>query len=100
MPHPELVEAHVVDQARQVKRRTPASAGARRPAPPARKRLSDDAAEKLLGCAMMDSNNFEENVGVGEREAVLSGVVRRRHFGLAHGVGARRRGRRPAQGGR
>ena len=36
----------------------------------------------------MDSNNFEENVGVGEREArVLSGVVRRRHFGLAHGVG-------------
>ena len=42
---------------------------------------------------MMDSNNFEENVGVGEREArVLSGVVDG-GAGLAHGLGeARRRG--------
>jgi len=36
----------------------------------------------------MDSNNFPDNVGVGEREArVASSLVYRRHFGLAHGVG-------------
>jgi len=37
---------------------------------------------------MMDSNNFEGNVGVGEREArVYSPLVARRHYGLAHGIG-------------
>ena len=37
---------------------------------------------------MMDSNNFSGNVGVGEREGrVASEVVRRRHFGLSHGMG-------------
>jgi hypothetical protein len=37
---------------------------------------------------MMDSNNFENNVGVGEREArVFSPLVARRHFRLAHGIG-------------
>jgi len=37
---------------------------------------------------MMDSNNFLDNVGVGEREArIASRLVRRRHYGLAHGVG-------------
>jgi O-phospho-L-seryl-tRNASec:L-selenocysteinyl-tRNA synthase len=85
-----LVDAHVVDQARQVEKTN------RRPVQELvdQRRLptkgwSDEAVEKLLrDCAAMDSNNFEENVGVGEREArVLSGVVRRRHFGLAHGVG-------------
>lgn len=36
----------------------------------------------------MDSNNFLDSVGVGEREARLaSGLVARRHYGLAHGVG-------------
>lgn len=36
----------------------------------------------------MDSNNFLNSVGVGEREArVASGLVARRHFGLAHGIG-------------
>lgn len=36
----------------------------------------------------MDSNNFLDNVGVGEREArVASTLVARRHYGLAHGVG-------------
>lgn len=36
----------------------------------------------------MDSNNFDANAGVGEREArVASASVARRHFGLAHGVG-------------
>lgn len=36
----------------------------------------------------MDSNNFLANVGVGEREArVASALVRRRHYGLAHGMG-------------
>ena len=38
--------------------------------------------------AMMDSNNFLDNAGVGEREArVYSGLVARRHWNLAHGIG-------------
>ncbi|EFA78295.1 O-phosphoseryl-tRNA selenium transferase [Heterostelium album PN500] len=38
--------------------------------------------------SMMDSNNFIENIGVGEREGRLySQIVARRHFGLAHGIG-------------
>lgn len=37
---------------------------------------------------MMDSNNFVDNIGVGEREArVACGLVARRHYGLAHGIG-------------
>lgn len=36
----------------------------------------------------MDSNNFPQNVGVGEREGrVACPLVRRRHYGLSHGVG-------------
>ena len=36
----------------------------------------------------MDSNNFVDNVGVGEREArVACPLVARRHYGLAHGIG-------------
>jgi O-phospho-L-seryl-tRNASec:L-selenocysteinyl-tRNA synthase len=36
----------------------------------------------------MDSNNFLDNVGVGEREArVASELVARRHYRLAHGIG-------------
>ncbi len=36
----------------------------------------------------MDSNNFVDNVGVGEREArVACELVARRHFRLAHGIG-------------
>jgi O-phospho-L-seryl-tRNASec:L-selenocysteinyl-tRNA synthase len=36
----------------------------------------------------MDSNNFVGSVGVGEREGrVASGLVARRHYGLAHGIG-------------
>ncbi len=38
--------------------------------------------------ALMDSNNFIDNVGVGEREArVASELVARRHYRLAHGIG-------------
>eukprot|EP01029_Cantina_marsupialis_P029563 TRINITY_DN781847_c0_g1_i1.p1 TRINITY_DN781847_c0_g1~~TRINITY_DN781847_c0_g1_i1.p1 ORF type:complete len:485 (-),score=113.30 TRINITY_DN781847_c0_g1_i1:154-1608(-) len=38
--------------------------------------------------AMMDSNNFVGNVGLGEREArVFSPIVSRRNFNLAHGIG-------------
>ena len=50
---------------------------------------SEDLIEELLGTlASMDSNNFVHNVGVGEREArVYSGIVARRHFRMAHGVG-------------
>lgn len=36
----------------------------------------------------MDSNNFLDNVGVGEREArVACPLVARRHYRLAHGIG-------------
>ncbi|PRP82443.1 O-phosphoseryl-tRNA(Sec) selenium transferase [Planoprotostelium fungivorum] len=42
----------------------------------------------LRDLSQMDSNNFIENVGVGDREArVYSSIVRDRHFGLAHGLG-------------
>lgn len=42
----------------------------------------------MQDAASMDSNNFLGNVGVGEREArVASGLVARRHFRLAHGMG-------------
>jgi O-phospho-L-seryl-tRNASec:L-selenocysteinyl-tRNA synthase len=38
--------------------------------------------------ALMDSNNFPENVGVGEREGrVYSHLVMERHFNLCHGIG-------------
>jgi O-phospho-L-seryl-tRNASec:L-selenocysteinyl-tRNA synthase len=38
--------------------------------------------------AMMDSNNYSGNVGVGEREGrVYSSLVSHRHFGLTHGIG-------------
>ena len=36
----------------------------------------------------MDSNNFQSNAGVGEREGrIACPLVRRRHFGFAHGIG-------------
>ena len=42
----------------------------------------------LKEIAAMDSNNFLDNVGVGEREArIASGLVARRHYGMAHGIG-------------
>lgn len=66
----------------------------------------DDTIEMFLrDLSAMDSNNFlglfsplylpssdhqkiTGNVGVGEREArIFSNIVRRRHFGLGHGVG-------------
>ena len=38
--------------------------------------------------AMMDSNNFSSNAGVGEREGrVFSSLVSRRHFHMSHGIG-------------
>ena len=50
----------------------------------------DDASiEHLLSeLALMDSNNFVDNVGVGEREArVSSSIVSSRHYRLCHGIG-------------
>lgn len=42
----------------------------------------------LMECSKMDSNNFEGNVGVGEREGRLfSSIVRRRNYSLSHGIG-------------
>ncbi|KAK2150264.1 hypothetical protein LSH36_415g02035 [Paralvinella palmiformis] len=49
----------------------------------------DQTIEILLSdLAAMDSNNFIDNCGVGEREARLaSQLVARRHYRLAHGIG-------------
>ncbi|CAL8069586.1 unnamed protein product [Calicophoron daubneyi] len=42
----------------------------------------------LLQLSSMDSNNWENSVGVGEREGrVLLDLVRRRHYRLTHGIG-------------
>ncbi len=42
----------------------------------------------LMECSKMDSNNFDGNVGVGEREGRLfSSLVRRRNYSLSHGIG-------------
>jgi O-phospho-L-seryl-tRNASec:L-selenocysteinyl-tRNA synthase len=42
----------------------------------------------LRRLAVMDSNNFVDNVGVGEREArTFSSLVRQRSYGMAHGIG-------------
>jgi O-phospho-L-seryl-tRNASec:L-selenocysteinyl-tRNA synthase len=36
----------------------------------------------------MDSNNFEDSCGLGEREGrTFSKLVSRRHYNLAHGIG-------------
>ena len=38
--------------------------------------------------ALMDSNNFLDNVGVGEREGrIFSNIVKQKYFSMAHGVG-------------
>lgn len=38
--------------------------------------------------SMMDTNNFIDNCGMGEREGrVYSELVKRRHFYFAHGIG-------------
>jgi len=38
--------------------------------------------------ALMDSNNFEGNCGVGEREGrIFSRMVSDKNYGLAHGIG-------------
>lgn len=48
----------------------------------------DDIKSLLDEMASFDTNNFEGNVGVGEREGrVICDMVRRRHFGLTHGIG-------------
>ena len=50
----------------------------------------DAASIELLlhEASLVDSNNFVDNVGVGEREArVACPLVARRHYGLAHGIG-------------
>lgn len=50
----------------------------------------DEATIELLlhNLALMDSNNFPANCGVGEREArIVSEIVARRHFRMGHGIG-------------
>ena len=50
----------------------------------------DDATIEMLlqDVSFMDSNNFLDNAGVGEREGrVACQLVARRHYNLAHGVG-------------
>ena len=50
---------------------------------------SDELIEHVLHhLALMDSNNYIGNVGVGEREGrVHSRLVKRRHYGMSHGIG-------------
>ncbi|CAL8385207.1 unnamed protein product [Arctogadus glacialis] len=50
---------------------------------------SESTVELFLNeLALMDSNNFLGNCGVGEREGrVASGLVARRHYRLIHGIG-------------
>jgi O-phospho-L-seryl-tRNASec:L-selenocysteinyl-tRNA synthase len=50
---------------------------------------NDQTIEYLLQqLSIMDSNNFLNNSGLGEREGrVFSPLVHRRHFGLSHGIG-------------
>ncbi|XP_074642114.1 O-phosphoseryl-tRNA(Sec) selenium transferase-like [Tubulanus polymorphus] len=49
----------------------------------------DETIEMLLqDLSLMDSNNFPNNCGAGEREArIVSQLVARRHFRLGHGIG-------------
>eukprot|EP01112_Ceratiomyxa_fruticulosa_P018536 TRINITY_DN5938_c0_g4_i1.p1 TRINITY_DN5938_c0_g4~~TRINITY_DN5938_c0_g4_i1.p1 ORF type:complete len:542 (+),score=105.76 TRINITY_DN5938_c0_g4_i1:162-1787(+) len=50
----------------------------------------DESSIELLlhELSLMDSNNFRENVGVGEREArIFSDIVKKRHFRFGHGIG-------------
>ncbi|KAH3705805.1 O-phosphoseryl-tRNA selenium transferase [Pelomyxa schiedti] len=49
----------------------------------------DRVIEQFLSeLSAMDSNNFPENIGVGEREArVFSSLVSRRHIWMSHGIG-------------
>ncbi|XP_042209526.1 O-phosphoseryl-tRNA(Sec) selenium transferase-like isoform X2 [Homarus americanus] len=49
----------------------------------------DDTIELMVkDLALMDSNKFLHNSGVGEREArIFSELVSRRHYGLCHGIG-------------
>jgi O-phospho-L-seryl-tRNASec:L-selenocysteinyl-tRNA synthase len=51
--------------------------------------LSDVAVEHIIvQLSLMDSNNFPSHVGAGEREGrVFSGLVKRRHFYMTHGIG-------------
>lgn len=38
--------------------------------------------------SLMDSNNFVDNVGLGEREGrIACDLVRKRHYGMSHGIG-------------
>jgi len=50
----------------------------------------DDASIEMFlrDVSLMDSNNFVDNVGVGEREArIACNLVSQRHYRLAHGIG-------------
>ncbi|RTG85833.1 O-phospho-L-seryl-tRNASec:L-selenocysteinyl-tRNA synthase [Schistosoma bovis] len=47
-----------------------------------------DIESLLLQISSFDSNNWENSVGVGEREGrVLVNFIRRRHYGFTHGIG-------------
>eukprot|EP00639_Heterosigma_akashiwo_P011875 CAMPEP_0206372088 /NCGR_PEP_ID=MMETSP0294-20121207/6892_1 /ASSEMBLY_ACC=CAM_ASM_000327 /TAXON_ID=39354 /ORGANISM="Heterosigma akashiwo, Strain CCMP2393" /LENGTH=221 /DNA_ID=CAMNT_0053819383 /DNA_START=135 /DNA_END=797 /DNA_ORIENTATION=- len=50
----------------------------------------DDATIEMVlsDLALMDSNNFQDNVGAGEREArIFSQLVAKRHYRFGHGIG-------------
>ena len=85
-----LVDKAYVEQARQARRVTEQLVKnliAQRAIP--ERGWSDESIQLLLReLAAMDSNNFPDNVGVGEREGrVFSGIVSARNFGFSHGIG-------------
>jgi len=50
----------------------------------------DDATIEMFlsNLALMDSNNFKEHAGVGEREGrIACNLVAKRHFLMTHGIG-------------
>jgi O-phospho-L-seryl-tRNASec:L-selenocysteinyl-tRNA synthase len=53
------------------------------------KSWNDDRINLLLNeLSLMDSNNFIDNCGIGEREGrVYSKLVLNRHYGFSHGIG-------------
>lgn len=85
-----LIDASYVQQGRQALRRRQkqltALLSSRRLPPEGWDEASVSCVVRDL--ALMDSNNFLNAVGAGEREGrVFSGLVRRRHFSFAHGIG-------------
>src|SRR3990167_2885995 len=90
----ELAEALIGESYVQIAKENLQSLGAKTRNLLAQRRIPDDGMseleiEILLGqLAAMDTNNFADKIGVGEREGrIWSPLVRRRNFQMGHGIG-------------